>query len=232
MQGGRHAVQPCAGDDPSWKEHSRRMNKQLPFIDLEQQRLHLGDSIERAIRRVLEHGHYIMGPEIRELEENLSQFCGARHALTCSNGTDALGLILMALGVGPGDAVFCPSFTFAATAEVVVWFGATPVFVDVLPDSFNMDVASLEAAIRTAAGHGLNPAGVIAVDLFGQPADYDEIEAVCSAKRLWLLSDAAQSFGASYRDRNVGTIGIATATSFYPAKPLGCYGDGGCHLHR
>jgi UDP-2-acetamido-2-deoxy-ribo-hexuluronate aminotransferase len=203
------------------------MNKPLPFIDLEQQRLHLGDSIERAIRRVLEHGHYIMGPEIGELEDKLSQFCGARHALTCSNGTDALGLILMALGVGPGDAVFCPSFTFAATAETVVWFGATPVFVDVLPESFNMDVGSLEAAIRTATGHGLKPAGVIAVDLFGQPADYEEIEAVCSAKRLWLLSDAAQSFGASYRDRNVGTIGVATATSFYPAKPLGCYGDGG-----
>src|SRR5215510_12912281 len=203
------------------------MTKSLPFIDLNQQRLHLGDSIDRAIQRVLEHGNYIMGPEVRELEANLSQFCGARHALTCSNGTDALGLVLRALGVKAGDAVFCPSFTFAATAEGIVWMGATPVFVDVLADTFNLDPASLEAAIRTARGHGLDPTGVIAVDLFGQPADYDQIEAVCAAHDLWLMSDAAQSFGASYRGRNVGTIGAATATSFYPAKPLGCYGDGG-----
>jgi len=203
------------------------MNKPLAFIDLAQQRLQLGDSIDRAIRRVLEHGNYIMGPEVGELEANLAEFCGARHALTCSNGTDALGLVLMARGIGPGDAVFCPSFTFAATAEAVAWFGAVPVFVDVLPDSFNIDVASLEAAIRTARTQDLHPSGVIAVDLFGLPADYEEIEALCATHRLWLLSDAAQSFGASYRGRNVGTIGIATATSFYPAKPLGCYGDGG-----
>src|SRR5262245_12260223 len=203
------------------------MNKPLPFIDLEQQRLHLGDSIDRAIRRVLEHGHYIMGPEVRQLEHDLARFCGARHALACSNATDALGLILMALGVKPGDAVFCPSFTFAASAEVIVWFGATPVFVDVDPDSFNMDAGSLEAAIRTAKAQNLKPVGVMSVDLFGQPADYDRIEPVCAAHRLWLLSDAAQSFGASYKDRKVGTIGIATGTSFYPAKPLGCYGDGG-----
>jgi dTDP-4-amino-4,6-dideoxygalactose transaminase len=203
------------------------MTKSLPFIDLNQQRLHLGDSIDRAIQRVLEHGNYIMGPEVRELEANLSQFCGARHALTCSNGTDALGLILMALGVKAGDAVFCPSFTFAATAETVVWFGATPVFVDIDQDSYNMDPDSLEAAIRTAEAQQLRPAGVVAVDLFGQPADYDRIEPICAAHRLWLLSDAAQSFGATYKDRKVGTIGIATATSFYPAKPLGCYGDGG-----
>src|SRR5215475_1869423 len=203
------------------------MTKSLPFIDLNQQRLHLGDSIDRAIQRVLEHGNYIMGPEVRELEANLSRFCGARHAITCSNGTDALGLILMALGVKAGDAVFCPSFTFAATAETVVWFGATPVFVDVDRDSYNMDPDSLEAAIRTAKAHHLRPAGVVAVDLFGQPADYDRIEPICAAHRLWLLSDAAQSFGATYKDRKVGTIGIATATRFYPAKPLGCYGDGG-----
>ena len=203
------------------------MTKSLPFIDLNQQRLHLGDSIDRAIQRVLEHGNYIMGPEVRELEAKLSQFCGARHALTCSNGTDALGLILMALGVKAGDAVFCPSFTFAATAETVVWFGATPVFVDIDQDSYNMDPDSLEAAIRTAKAQHLRPAGVVAVDLFGQPADYDRIEPICAAHRLWLLSDAAQSFGATYKERKVGTIGIATATSFYPAKPLGCYGDGG-----
>jgi dTDP-4-amino-4,6-dideoxygalactose transaminase len=203
------------------------VSKPLAFIDLKRQRLRLGERIDRAIQRVLAHGHYIMGPEIGELEDGLSEFCGARHALTCSNGTDALGLILMALGAKAGDAVFCPSFTFAATAEVVVWFGATPVFVDVLDDSFNMDTASLEAAIRTAKAHDLKPAGVISVDLFGQPADYDPIESVCTAHRLWLVADGAQSFGASYKDRNVGTIGVATATSFYPAKPLGCYGDGG-----
>ena len=128
------------------------MIEPLPFIDLAQQRQHLGDSIDRAIQRVLAHGNYIMGPEVRELEHSLSRFCGAKHALTCSNGTDALGLVLMALGVKAGDAVFCPSFTFAASAETIVWFGATPVFVDVDANSFNMDPDSLEAAIRTAKG--------------------------------------------------------------------------------
>src|SRR5262245_1079284 len=185
----------------------------MPFIYLDRQRRTLGDRVEKAIQHVLEHGHYIMGPEVHELEQKLSAFCGARHALTCSNGTDALGLVLRALGVKAGDAVFCPSFTFAATAEVIVWMGATPVFVEVLADTFNLDPASLEAAIRTARGHGLDPTGVIAVDLFGQPADCDRIEAVCAAHDLWLMSDAAQSFGASYRGRNVGTIGAATATS-------------------
>src|SRR5262249_7441173 len=156
------------------------------------------------------HGNYIMGPEVVRLEASLSEFCGAKHALTCSNGTDALGLILMALAVGPGDAVFCPSFTFAATAEVVAWFGATPVFVDIHPDPFTLDAASLEAAIRTAKGLDLDPAGVISVDMFGQPADYARIEPICAANRLWLLSDAAQSFGASYKGRKAGTIGTAT----------------------
>lgn len=209
------------------QESIQIMTEPLRFIDLEQQRLHLGDRIERAMERVLAHGQFIMGPEVGELEERLSAFCGAKHTLTCSSGTDALALILMAIGVEAGDAVFCPSFTFAATAEVIVWLGATPVFVDIHEGSFNMDAASLEAAIRTAKAHDLNPAGVISVDLFGQPADYDKIEALCSAHRLWLVSDGAQSFGAAYKGRNVGTIGIATGTSFYPAKPLGCYGDGG-----
>jgi dTDP-4-amino-4,6-dideoxygalactose transaminase len=176
---------------------------------------------------VLEHGNYIMGPEVRELETALTEFCGAQHSITCSNGTDALGLILMGLGLGPGDAVLCPSFTFAATAEAVAWFGATPVFVDVDEYTFNLDPASLQIGIDSAANRGLRPAGVISVDLFGQPAAYDRIEAICAAQRLWLLCDAAQSFGATYQARNVGTIGTATATSFFPAKPLGCYGDGG-----
>lgn len=133
----------------------------------------------------------------------------------------------MAKGVKPGEAIFCPSFTFAATAEVVAWLGATPIFVDISAESFNLDVGSLEAGIATAKGLGLKPVGVISVDLFGQPADYDAIEAFIQQHGLWLLSDAAQSFGASYKGRRVGTIGHATTTSFFPAKPLGCYGDGG-----
>jgi dTDP-4-amino-4,6-dideoxygalactose transaminase len=199
----------------------------LPFIDLAAQRRRLGSSVEEAILRVVRHGGYIMGPEVAQLEADLSAFCGAAHALSCANGTDALALVLIAKGVRPGDAVLCPTFTFAATAEVVAWFGATPVFVDVRADTFNLDPASLEAGVRTARGLGLQPIGVIAVDLFGQPADYDAIEPICAREGLWLLSDAAQSFGATYKDRKVGTIGFATATSFFPAKPLGCYGDGG-----
>ena len=199
----------------------------IPFIDLAAQRRRLGSRIDEAILRVVDHGGFIMGPEVRQLETDLSAFCGARHAIGCANGTDALALVLMAKGVKPGDAVLCPSFTFASTAEVIAWVGATPVFVDVRPETFNMDPASLEAAIATARARGLTPTAVIAVDLFGQPADYDAIEPVCAAHRLWLLSDAAQSFGATYKGRRVGTIGAATSTSFFPAKPLGCYGDGG-----
>ena len=199
----------------------------LHFIDLKRQQARIRDSLDKAITGVLAHGSYIMGPEVRRLESDLAAFCGARHALSCSNGTDALGLILRALRIGAGDAVFCPSFTFAATAEVVVWFGATPVFVDVHEDTFNMDAASLEAAVQTAKALRLRPAGVISVDLFGLPADYDSIEPVCKAHGLWLLDDAAQSFGASHKGRKLGTVGIATGTSFFPAKPLGCYGDGG-----
>jgi dTDP-4-amino-4,6-dideoxygalactose transaminase len=203
------------------------MHEPLAFIDLAKQRARLGQRVDQAIQRVLAHGNYIMGPEVRELEIALSEFCGVQHALTCSNGTDALGLILMALELDRGDAVFCPSFTFAATAEAVTWFGATPVFVDVDDQTFHIDPVSLEAGIKSAKVQGLTPVGVIVVDLFGQPADYDRIEPICAAHRLWLLSDAAQSFGATYKGRNVGTIGTATATSFFPAKPLGCYGDGG-----
>ncbi|MGE0564809.1 MAG: DegT/DnrJ/EryC1/StrS family aminotransferase [Pseudolabrys sp.] len=199
----------------------------LPFIDLAAQQRRLGSKIEEAIARVLAHGQYIMGPEVGALESALSEFCGAKHVISCGHGTLALEMVLRALNVKAGDAVLCPSFTFAATGEVVVMCGATPVFVDVHADTFNIDVASLDAGLATAKKHGLNPVGVIPVDLFGQPADYDAIEPWCRANNLWMLSDAAQSFGASYRGRKVGTIGIATATSFFPAKPLGCYGDGG-----
>ena len=199
----------------------------MAFIDLAAQRRVLGAALDRAILAVVDHGGYIMGPEVGQLEAELAAFCGARHAISCANGTDALAMVLMARGVGPGDAVICPSFTFAATAEVVAWLGATPVFADVLDDTFNLDPASLVAAIASARQLRLRPAGVICVDLFGQPADYDQIEPVCQAEGLFLLADAAQSFGACYRGRRTGTIGLATTTSFFPAKPLGCYGDGG-----
>ena len=201
--------------------------KPLAFIDLQAQRARLSDRVERAIQRVLDHGRFIMGPEVAELESRLAAFCGAKHAISCSSGTDALSVVLMGKGVKPGDAVLVPTFTFAATAEVVALLGATPIFVDVLPSSFNLDPASLEQGLRTAKGLDLRPVGVIAVDLFGLPADYDAIEAICRANDLWLLDDAAQSFGAAYQGRPIGTIGDATATSFFPAKPLGCYGDGG-----
>ncbi len=199
----------------------------LPFIDLGAQRRRIGAAVDEAVKRVLDHNGFVMGPEVRELESQLSAFCGAKHVISCANGTDALGLVLMARNVGPGDAVLCPSFTFAATAEVVAWMGATPVFVDVLPDTFNMDVRSLEQALVTAKRSKLNPVGIIAVDLFGQPADYDAILPFAEREKLWVISDAAQSFGASYKGRKVGTFGLATTTSFFPAKPLGCYGDGG-----
>jgi dTDP-4-amino-4,6-dideoxygalactose transaminase len=199
----------------------------IELIDLGAQRRRIGARMDEAIRRVVDHGRFILGPEVAELERRLAEFCGARHVLSCANGTDALGLALMAKGAGPGQAVLVPSFTFAATAEVVAWVGATPVFVDVREDTFNMDPASFEVGIATAQRLGLRPTGVIPVDLFGQPADYDEILAIAAAHDMWVVCDAAQSFGASYKDRRVGTIGDVTTTSFFPAKPLGCYGDGG-----
>jgi dTDP-4-amino-4,6-dideoxygalactose transaminase len=199
----------------------------IPFIDLQAQRKAMGSAIEEAILKVVRHGGYIMGPEVAQLEKELSSFCGAREVISCANGTDALAMVLMAKGLRPGDAVFCPSFTFAATAEVIAWFGATPVFIDILPDTFNMDVNSLKAGLKTARDKGLNPVGLIPVDLFGQPADYDALIAVAKENKLWVMCDAAQSFGATYRARKLGAIGDVTTTSFFPAKPLGCYGDGG-----
>ncbi len=199
----------------------------IPFIDLGAQRRRIGAAMDEAVLRVVDHGAYVMGPEVPELEKALGAFCGATHVVTCASGTDALLLILMAKGVRAGDAVFCPAFTFAATASVIVRLGATPVFFDVHADTFNTDPRSLELAIAKARELGLNPAGVIPVDLFGQAADYDTIEPIAAANGLWVLSDAAQSFGGTYKGRKIGTIGMATATSFFPAKPLGCYGDGG-----
>jgi len=203
------------------------IEKMIPFIDLHAQKARLGLRIEQAIQRVLDQGSYIMGPEIQELESQLCKLSGVQHAITCSNGTDALTLMLMAKAVRPNDAVLIPSFTFSATAEVVAFLGATPVFIDALPDTYNIDPDSLEKGIGIAQSLDLNPVGLISVDLFGQPADYDRIEKICAKYGLWLLSDAAQSFGAAYKGRSVGTLGLATSTSFYPAKPLGCYGDGG-----
>jgi dTDP-4-amino-4,6-dideoxygalactose transaminase len=199
----------------------------LPFIDLQAQRHRLGDRIDRAIARVLEHGRYILGPEVAELERQLAAFCGARHVIGCSNGTDALVLGLRAKGVTSGDAVLVPSFTFAATAEAVALVGATPVFLDVAEDSFNLDPAGIAAGVAAAKTAGLTPRGLIAVDLFGQPADYDAVGAAAATHGLWLMDDAAQSFGAAWRGRKVGTLAEITTTSFFPAKPLGCYGDGG-----
>ena len=200
----------------------------IPFVDLEAHRAVFGPKIDEAIGRVLRHGQFILGPEVRELELDLASWSGTAHAITCSSGTDALLLPLMAWEVGPGDAVFVPSFTFTATAEVVALLGATPVFCDVLPDTFNLDPDSLERAVDLVGGiGGLRPRAVMPVDLFGQPADYSTLGRVAASADLLVLADAAQSFGATLDRRRVGGFGDATATSFFPAKPLGCYGDGG-----
>jgi dTDP-4-amino-4,6-dideoxygalactose transaminase len=208
------------------------MNQQLrpdpvPFIDLAAQRRRLGKSVDEAVSRVLTHCQFINGPEVTELEAALAAFSGARHVVTCASGTDALLMVLMAKGVGRGDAVLCPSFTFCATGEVVALLGATPVFVDVGEETFNIDPASLRNGIAIAKKHGLKPRAVIPVDLFGQPADHDAIGAIAEAEGMFVLDDAAQAFGASYQGRRLGRFGLATATSFFPAKPLGCFGDGG-----
>jgi len=201
--------------------------RSIAFIDLQSQRSRIADRIDAAIARVLAHGAFIMGPEVAELERRMCQHSGAKHTVTCSSGTDALLMALMARDVGRGDAVFVPSFTFTATAEVVMLAGATPVFVDVRPDTFNMCADSLARSIAVAKQTGLKPACVIPVDLFGQPADVNAIAHVADSHGLWVLSDAAQSYGATWQGKRVGVFGKATATSFYPAKPLGCYGDGG-----
>ena len=202
----------------------------IAFIDLSAQRRRLGKRIDEAMLRVVDHGGFILGPEVRQLEAALSEFSGAKHAVSCANGTDALSLVLMAKGVKAGDAVLCPSFTFAATAEVIALVGATPVFIDVNADTFNMDPQSLKTGIMEARRKCLTPVGVIPVDLFGQPADYDEILPIADENGLWVMCDAAQAFGATYKGRRLGTFGMATTTSFFPAKPLGCYGDGGAIL--
>src|SRR5215470_4381464 len=208
-------------------QHTRAALAPIPFIDVAAQRRRLGRAIDDAIARVLEHCQFILGPEVRAAEAALAAFCGARHAITCASGTDALLLPLMAKGIGRGDAVICPAFTFHATAEVVALLGATPVFADVDEASFNFDPNSVERAVAAARKHGLTLKGVIPVDLFGQPADYAALGAIARAESLFVIGDAAQSFGATHRNRPVGTLADATGTSFFPAKPLGVYGDGG-----
>lgn len=201
--------------------------KTIPFIDLGAQRRALRREIDEAVQAVLDGGQYIMGVEVQRLEQVLKTFVSSRHCVTNSSGTHALQLILMAWGIGPGDAVFVPSLTFIATAEVVSLLGATPVFVDVDDRTFTMDPESLEPAIRAAEAAGLRAEVVIPVDFNGLPADYAMIGSIARDNGLRLLADAAQSFGAMHPLGPVGTLGDATATSFYPAKPLGCYGDGG-----
>ncbi|MBV9993836.1 MAG: DegT/DnrJ/EryC1/StrS aminotransferase family protein [Caulobacteraceae bacterium] len=203
----------------------------IPFIDLAAQQARLKPRIDAAIQKVLAHGAYVMGPEVRLFEEQLAAFGRARFALSCANGTDALALPLLAWEIGAGDAVFCPSFTFAATPEVVPWTGATPVFVDILPDTCNLDPGHLEASIEAVKAQGrLRPAAVIAVDLFGQPADYPAIAKICRRHGLKLLADSAQGFGCTLGGEQPLSWADAAATSFFPAKPLGCYGDGGAVL--
>ncbi len=200
----------------------------MQFIDLQAQRRRIEPEINAAVQRVIESGKYVLGPEVGELEKQLAAWCGARHAVSCANGTDALALALMAWQLKPGDAVFCPSFTFVATAQVVPWLGAWPVFVDILPGTYNMDPASLEAAVRKVIAEGkLKPKVVIAVDLFGQPADYPAIRAICDRHGMKLIADTAQGYGCTLGGRHPSDWADIATTSFFPAKPLGCYGDGG-----
>ncbi|HKU06336.1 MAG TPA: DegT/DnrJ/EryC1/StrS family aminotransferase [Bradyrhizobium sp.] len=208
------------------------MNQHMPpepvaLFDIGSQRRRLGKSIDEAVGRVLAHCQFVSGPEVTALEQALAEFCGAKHVVSCANGTDALVMVLMAIGAGRGDAVFCPSFTFCATASPVARTGATPLLVDVDETTFNMTAASLARGVATAKKLGLKPKAVIPVDLFGQSADHDAIGELARAEGLFVLDDAAQSFGATYHGRKLGTLADATTTSFFPTKPLGCYGDGG-----
>jgi dTDP-4-amino-4,6-dideoxygalactose transaminase len=199
----------------------------IVLADLQSQRERIRDNLDRAIGRVLDHGQFIMGPEVGELEGRLAAFCGARHAITCSSGTDALLIAMMAKGVGRGHAVLCPGFAYPATPETIALLGATPVFIDVHADTCNLDAGNITSGVALARQEGLRPVGIIAIDLFGQPADYGAIGEIAREHGLWVLADAAQSFGAAWRGSRVGTLAEITATSFFPAKPLGCYGDGG-----
>lgn len=229
------------------------MNKSkedIKFIDLAAQQKIIYSDIERRIRTVLSHGKYIMGPEVSELEQKLAEYSDVKHVISSSSGTDALLMSLMAFDVGPGDAVFTTPFTFIATSEVISLLGATPVFVDIDPQTFNIDPSKLQVAIQAvqendpktyplpsfsgeqsgSANLQLSPKGIIPVDIFGLPANYEQINAIAKKHKLFVLEDAAQSFGATYHGRKVGTLTDVATISFFPAKPLGCYGDGGAIL--
>jgi dTDP-4-amino-4,6-dideoxygalactose transaminase len=215
----------------------------MQFIDLGIQQNRIREKIENNIRRTLDHGKYIMGPEVRTLEERLGQYAGTEHAIACASGTDALLMALMAYGIGPGDAIFTSPFTFIATAEVISLLGATPIFVDVDPETFNMQPGKLELAIQALKTRDrkiyplpsntgqelskLTPKGIVAVDLFGIPADYGSINVIARQNHLFVIEDAAQSFGAEYKGKMSCSLADVGCTSFFPAKPLGCYGDGG-----
>lgn len=213
---------------------------EMEFIDLKTQQARIKDKIQRNIDIVLRHGNYIMGPEVKQLEAKLAAYTGAKYAISCASGTDALLMALMAYGVKPGDAIFTTPFTFIATAEVISLLGATPVFVDIDPQTFNIDPAKLALAIKAlkasdssiyplpkTLNHQLHPKGIIPVDLFGLSADYDAINAIAGQNGLFVIEDAAQSFGATYKGKRACSLGDIGCTSFFPAKPLGCYGDGG-----
>ena len=200
----------------------------IPFLDLKAQQTRIASDLRRRLDAVLEHCQFILGPEVRELEQALADFCGAAHCVSVSSGTDALQIAMMAEGIGRGDAVFLPAFTYTATAEVPLLLGATPVFVDVDPHTFQIDPAHLAKRIEAISATGkLRPRAIIGVDLFGQPADWPALTEIARRERLFLLDDLAQSFGACLRGRILGSLADATATSFFPSKPLGAYGDGG-----
>ena len=204
------------------------MTAPLPFLDLKAQQARLGERLRGRVDAVMAHCQFVMGPEVAELEQRLATYCGAKHCVGVSSGTDALQIAMMAEGIGRGDAVFLPAFTYTATAEVPLVLGATPVFVDVDPRTFQIDPAALERRIaETAAAGRLRPRALIGVDLFGQPADWPALNRIAAAHNLFTIDDLAQSFGASLHGTRLGTQAMATATSFFPSKPLGAYGDGG-----
>lgn len=203
------------------------MSPQIPFIDLAAQQERIRPQIDAAIAKVLAHGRYILGPEVGELEKKLADFVGVRHAIGCASGTDALLLPMLADGIGADDVVFVPAFTFVAAAEVSAILGATPFFVDVSEDDFNISADSLKQAISDVRKAGLNPRAIVPVDLYGQLADYPALQAIADENGLMIIEDAAQSFGATLQGKTAGAFGDVAGTSFFPAKPLGCYGDGG-----
>ena len=212
----------------------------MQFIDLKLQQKQIRIELQEAIHAVLDHGKYIMGPEVFKIEETLANFVGVKHAVSCSSGTDALLMALMAMNIGPGDAIFTTPFTFIATAEVISLLGATPIFIDIDPKTYNIDYEKLEQTIlslnknkkdcclpRSVKISDIKPRGIISVDLFGLPADYDKIKKIAEKFNLFIIEDAAQSFGATYKDKQTCSLTEVGCTSFFPAKPLGCYGDGG-----